>query len=63
MKNKRRSPSVKEGETNTQGGEANATRRSPSEPSAQGRRTLTLQRGALAFKKKDLVLTLQGEET
>ena len=53
---KRRNPSVQEGE-------ANAARRSSSEPSAQGRRTLMLQRGALAFKEKDLVLTLQGEET
>ena len=48
--------------------EANAARRSSSEPSAQGRITTTLQRGALAFKEKDLVpqegsLTLQGGET
>ena len=58
---KRRNPSVQEGE-------ANAARRSSSEPSAQGRRTTMLQRGALAFKEKDLVLqegslTLQGGET
>ena len=49
---KRRSPNVQEGETSAKGGEANAARRSPSEPSAQGRRTITLQGGALAFKFK-----------
>ena len=60
-KRKRRKPTSQEGE-------ANAARRSSSEPSAQGRRTTTLQRGALAFKEKDLALqegslTLQGGET
>ena len=42
---KRRNPSIQEGE-------ANAARRSSSEPSAQGRRTITLQGGSLAFKFK-----------
>ena len=46
---KRRNPSAQEGE-------ANVARRSSSEPSAEGRRTTMLQRGALALKEKDLVL-------